>query len=329
VQPQFIVAALIVQEQRVLNGARGVNTEGLTLEFLSKIPIPDINSEDQKLFVRRVASIDTVEAEQSVATTKYESLFASLTAQAFSGELTAVWCEQRTDELLVAAARRDALLRERGAQLAAPNSEERVRIEIRGKAGKSIEELLQGLYDTVQVQWKETAVSLAQPLVEGMRGYMGQIAQQAAQRMQSTLAASAGAAMQTAVARMSEVLAAPISTFIEQAYAGKVAISFEQEIANHPREHILRRIPVSHVLVWLTINSESGYTTLESLHDRTGLSHKPLGRILDLLQASGLIAAVSLPANPSGVLVFVPAFRAFDAERDEVRAEDMKLLEAP
>ncbi|WP_414569420.1 restriction endonuclease subunit S [Nostoc sp. CCY 9925] len=108
VKPQFIAAALSVQARHILNQTRGVNTEGLTLEILKRIQIPDVDLSKQEEFTKRVIEYDQIEESSFNFAHKSESLFQSLIAQAFTGELTATWREQHQEEL--AAAKRDQLL---------------------------------------------------------------------------------------------------------------------------------------------------------------------------------------------------------------------------
>lgn len=304
------------------------NVAHLSAARFAQMPFPLPPIESQLEFASLLEDVRLNANNQARSIQRFYDLFASLSAQAFTGELTAVWRELHTADLHVAAGRRDALLRERGARPAEPSAGERVRIEVRGKAGKSVEELMQGLFDTVRLTWDVPTVTLPQPLVETSRGLIGRVLAQATQRIAGTLAAPMAELTRATTAHMSETLTKSIGDFVQAAYAGNVPVSFEEEIAGHPREHLLRRLTIGHLVVWLTINTEAGYVTLESLYEATGLTHKALGRILDVLIASGLITAVSLPANPSGALVFVPAYRALDAERDEARAADLKLLEA-
>lgn len=277
------------------------------------------------MFEHHAEQARLVEQQYEEAEAFLSNLIASLSAQAFSGELTATWRELHHPDLRAAAARRDELLRERGMQPVVPDAEERVRVDLRGKASKSVADLMQGLFDSIRLTWDAPSVALPQPLVETGRGMIGQIMAQAARRMVDTVTESPDVT-RTAQVRMSQALSAPVSAFVEQARGDNLDSSFEREIAGHPREHLLRRLTVSHVLVWLTINTESGYVTLESLSEQTGLTYKALERILDVLEAGGLVTPVSVPVNPSGARVFVPAYRA-SMQRDEARADDLKLLD--
>lgn len=110
VSPQFIVAAMLAQTSRILEQARGVNTEGLTLEILRRVPIPVVDAKAQKMFVNLVKVFDEVEADTSVSQINLQKLFESLLGKAFSGELTAVYRTQHQAELQEAAAQRDITL---------------------------------------------------------------------------------------------------------------------------------------------------------------------------------------------------------------------------
>jgi type I restriction enzyme, S subunit len=307
---------------------QAVNMANINSQELATIPIALPPKDVRDRFSEIVATLQDAATNRRHSSQLIDELSAALSALAFTGELTAEWREQHTVELRIAAQQRDALLNKRMSRSTKPSAEERVQIKIRGKAGKSVEELMQGLFDTVRLTWDVPTTTLPQPMIETSRGLIGQVLAQSTQRIADTLTAPVAELTHTTTVRMSDTLAKPISDFMRTAYADNVPISFEEEISGHPREHLLRRLTVRDLLVWLTINAEASYVTLESLCEATGLTHKALERILDMLVASGLITAVCLPANPSGKRVFVPAYRAFDAARDEARARDLKLLEA-
>lgn len=295
---------------------------------LATIPVALPPKELRDRFSEIVDSLHDEAANRRHSSQLIDELGAALSARAFTGELTAVWRKQHVDELRVAEQQRDTLLYERMSRPTKLNSEERVRVEVRGKASKSVEELMQGLFDTVRLTWDIPTVTLAQPIVEASRGLVGRVLAQSTTQIANSLATPVAELAQAMTARISQALAEPIGNFVQTAYAGRIPISFEEEVSGHLREHLLRRLTVRELLVWLTIKTETGYATLESLHESTGLTHKALGRILDVLVSSGLIMVVSLPATPSGRRVFVLAYRDVDTERDESRANDLKLLEA-
>lgn len=110
IEPEFIVAALDAQTNIILSRARGVNTEGLTLEILQKIPIPKVSPTDQKRFLEKIVVYNEMEQDWRDSIGKFDAFFPSLLAQAFSGELTAQWREQNKAELEIAATQRDNLL---------------------------------------------------------------------------------------------------------------------------------------------------------------------------------------------------------------------------
>lgn len=310
----------------VRNLAQGGNQFNLNLSILKNLLIIKPDKDLQEQFSKIVDQYLQLQEEGVKSANSFDILFASLSAQAFTGELTAAWRKQHTAELRGAAARRDALLRERGAQIAEPSAEERLRIDSVGRTGKSIKALLFELLDNVQQTWHEPTEIMGQPQIEEARGFLGE-ALVSTSKEYARVAEPSTAIQRVIASRMSENLAKPISDFVRASRSIVVSNVVDQEFADHPREYLLRRLPVSHVLVWLVVNSEAGYTTLESLGEATGLTHKALQRILDVFQASGLLTAVSLPTNPSGIRVFVPAYRAFDDVRDEARADDLVVLQ--
>ena len=114
VEPIFIAASMLAQSYSILAKARGVNTEGLTLDVLEKIPIPKATFAEQRRFADRVKLYDLVEEEQEASTQQIDDLVGSLFSRAFTGELTASWREAHLEELWQAAEERDRLLAEQG-----------------------------------------------------------------------------------------------------------------------------------------------------------------------------------------------------------------------
>lgn len=138
-QPQFIASAVLAQTNYILDQARGVNTEGLTLEILRRIPIPDVDTDLQTKFVNQVTAFDGIEYHSEISEKSLRELFDSVTGQAFSGELTAVYRQQHQTELQEAAAQRDIALGLRGRKArvidfeqgyVTPEEEERFRQQI-------------------------------------------------------------------------------------------------------------------------------------------------------------------------------------------------------
>ncbi len=112
--PQFIVAAMLAQMDRIIRRARGLNTEGLTLEILRSIPIPDIDKNLQQEFLDNVLVYDELEVNSTISYIKTHTLFKSILNRAFIGELTASWREKHKEELQLAAVERDIKLGLRG-----------------------------------------------------------------------------------------------------------------------------------------------------------------------------------------------------------------------
>ena len=109
VQPEFVVSALQIQKERILQSARGANTEGLTLDLLRSIPLPRVD-ERQDQFVDQLRAFNGIEDSLSASGSIADKLSTSLLYRAFTGELTEDWREARRDELQAAATERDALL---------------------------------------------------------------------------------------------------------------------------------------------------------------------------------------------------------------------------
>jgi len=84
-QPEFVRFVLKTHEGRLLNLARGANTEGLTLPMLQELPVPTVPASEQERFAELVARHECLCAVQREALRQGEHLFASLLHHAFSG----------------------------------------------------------------------------------------------------------------------------------------------------------------------------------------------------------------------------------------------------
>jgi len=82
-QPGFARFVLKFHEGRLLNFARGANTEGLTLPMLEELPVPTVALYEQERFAKLVAQHERLRAVQREALRQAEHLFASLLDRAF------------------------------------------------------------------------------------------------------------------------------------------------------------------------------------------------------------------------------------------------------
>jgi type I restriction enzyme S subunit len=87
VNPLFLVYVLKHNERKLLQLARGANTEGLTLPMLESIPIPNVPLPLQEKFATIVQKFERVRRQQREATRQAEHLFQTLLHRAFRGEL--------------------------------------------------------------------------------------------------------------------------------------------------------------------------------------------------------------------------------------------------
>jgi type I restriction enzyme, S subunit len=83
----FAVMALRHGKQWLLDRARGINTEGLTLEHLRAFPLPLPPLVLQQEFASRIGVIEALKAQHREFLAKMDTLFASLQHRAFRGEL--------------------------------------------------------------------------------------------------------------------------------------------------------------------------------------------------------------------------------------------------
>ena len=83
----FVATALRHGKQWLLERARGINTEGLTLDHLRAFPLMLPPRPLQKEFARRVEAIEQLKATHRESLAHLDALFASLQHRAFRGEL--------------------------------------------------------------------------------------------------------------------------------------------------------------------------------------------------------------------------------------------------
>lgn len=87
VESAFVVAALRCGKRWLLERARGVNTEGLTLEHLKGFPLPLPDRSLQTKFAKEVGCVDKIKAALRTSLEEAENLFQSLQQRAFNGKL--------------------------------------------------------------------------------------------------------------------------------------------------------------------------------------------------------------------------------------------------
>lgn len=110
-QHESIVAKLRAKAKKAINQASINQTDVLTLA----IPVPPLSK--QKAFVSQVSQSEEIRllAETSLRTER--AMSASISAHAFSGQLTADWRKAHKDKLAIEARDRDAALKQTGATL--------------------------------------------------------------------------------------------------------------------------------------------------------------------------------------------------------------------
>jgi type I restriction enzyme S subunit len=86
---------------------------------INKVEILVPDQEIQDNFAKTLLKLDEVNRLRDIADQRYVDVLATITQQALIGDLTETWRNQRHEEITAAAQTRDALLRERGAKLAA------------------------------------------------------------------------------------------------------------------------------------------------------------------------------------------------------------------
>ncbi len=83
----FLLYVLKYNERKLLQLARGANTEGLTLPMIESVPVPNVPLSLQEKFAEIVKNFERVRRQQREATRQAEHLFQTLLHRAFRGEL--------------------------------------------------------------------------------------------------------------------------------------------------------------------------------------------------------------------------------------------------
>jgi type I restriction enzyme S subunit len=83
----FLAASLRVGSPWLLKRARGINTEGLTLDHLREFPMLNVALPLQQTFARRAAAVDKLKAAHRASLAEMDALFAALQDRAFRGAL--------------------------------------------------------------------------------------------------------------------------------------------------------------------------------------------------------------------------------------------------
>lgn len=86
-RPEFLAEVLRTGAGWLLSRARGINTEGLTLEHLRSFPLILPPLDVQQEFASHIASIENVRVRNMASLKEADALFASLQYRAFRGEL--------------------------------------------------------------------------------------------------------------------------------------------------------------------------------------------------------------------------------------------------
>ena len=107
-QHESLVAKLRAKAKKAINQASINQTDVLTLN----IPVPPLAK--QEAFVSQVTQAEEIRLLAETSLRAEQAVNASLSAHAFSGQLTAGWREALTDKLAIEARERDAVLKQTG-----------------------------------------------------------------------------------------------------------------------------------------------------------------------------------------------------------------------
>ncbi len=321
-------------------------TQGAQLPRLSPsllkskvIPLPERSQQERFSGFIKALIAQRRHLQQSLR--HIETLYFSLLARAFTGELTAAWREAHATELAEAAAERDQLLGIKPPlgipeqlDLATEEGQEAFAEELKrvvpsiatqlaanmGSTTALAESLQQGLTAAFSKQLEE-AVAQNATFVDSA---LTQVIQDLGEDIQRSLAVS----LQPLQEAMKEAVS-PIQT-VSLKWAADIAqiatLVLRRPDVSHPRYAVLRAISDSQYLTYLAVRSVGEYVTVETLADETLVNGKMLEQDLELLAASGLIQAVSVPTQPAGdQIVYVQAYRMV-TDADDSRGDDLTML---
>jgi type I restriction enzyme S subunit len=85
--PSFVATALRIGQQWLLTRARGINTEGLTLDHLRAFPLPLPPLALQREFARHASAVEHLKNAHHASLAELDALFATLQQGAFQGQL--------------------------------------------------------------------------------------------------------------------------------------------------------------------------------------------------------------------------------------------------
>jgi len=85
--PSYVATAIRMNADWLLERARGINTEGLTLDHLRRFPLLLPSKSEQQDFARVLDQHELVHQRMSVSSDELDNLFASVRDRAFRGEL--------------------------------------------------------------------------------------------------------------------------------------------------------------------------------------------------------------------------------------------------
>ncbi|NJA06494.1 hypothetical protein HC024_12305 [Methylococcaceae bacterium WWC4] len=115
--PDYLWVWLQLSYEQVRALGRGGQQENLNLDIVRDIALPKPPIPLQQEFSRRLQQLLEVVSTMQLAKRQAETLLASVSIEAITGEATSEWREQHRTEIEAAIIERDTLLRERGAKV--------------------------------------------------------------------------------------------------------------------------------------------------------------------------------------------------------------------
>jgi len=294
-------------------------------------------------FARRIEQIQKLKDIQESTRSRYDDLSNSFLARAFTGELTDTWRDQHTEQMQEEAAQRDIALGLRPrksdieftAELDTQAGREAFDHQVQEALRPTAEQLLgvapeARLDDIVEIEPLLDLNRLVSPVLSTYRNTVNASLLRGIEQLSRATQESLANSVRSMQALAQRALEAHQRQIVELAgqLAQMAALVTRRPDEDHPRFHSLRTLSDEQYWVYLATLRSDGYFTAENLLDEDELPVENVRRTLALLETSGLVARVTVPAAPTGTAWFyVPAYRALTPD-DDSRDDDLAVLEA-
>ena len=327
---------------RIRSLSRGGPQENLNLQILKDLYIPKPPKDVQLRFSIAIEQHRKIRETILAITVKLDELFQSITARAFTGELTATWHETRKENLKHGAVERDKKLglsaevsvtKDAVDSHLTPEEEEQFR-KITARIAEKIASLQPNMPNI-------TEKLVAIPDFSGLEIFANRMVDQAAvvQNMEKALGVFS-LSVQTSLARMapifnttgtlSQALMRSAEAF-RDAFAGSLAKIAAENVERAKREQELADVELTEKQkgIFDLLQKEKGYFSARSIGQKHGLQQQDVIDVLALLEATGLVVKVDIPDEANSTPTFPVFESAFRNSRssDDSRNDDLVALE--